>query len=257
MTSTYEAWVARGDTTAVTLTPKIRDVDQLPPGEVTVEVQYSSVNFKDALAVSPGGGVIREYPLVAGIDLTGIVSASTDPDFWIGDPVLAHGYEIGVSRDGGYAQLARVPSEWVVPLDAGLSGTAALTTDEAAAIGTAGFTAAMSVQALERHGIGPDSGPILVTGASGGVGTCAVDILSGAGYEVVASTGKAERADLLRKLGAADVIPRLPTEGRTLGSARWAGAVDCVGGTTGPGDLISTLDAVRAGAHSGRALLRV
>jgi putative YhdH/YhfP family quinone oxidoreductase len=276
--------------------------------------------------------VIREYPLVPGIDLSGIVANSTDSRFRVGDPVLAHGYDIGVSRDGGYAQIARLPADWVVPLTAPAPGNPALTTAEAAAIGTAGFTAAMSIAALERHGLTAADGPILVTGASGGVGSCAVDILTAVGFDVVASTGKPDSEALLKELGAAEVIPRLPTEGRTVGKEHWAGAIDCVGGTTlaeiirtlkyggavaasgitggrdlptsvipfilrgltlfgmdsgqmtidrrrdlwvrlatdlrprhldaittsiGPGDLAPTLDAVRAGAATGRALLRM
>ena len=208
---------------------------------------YSSVNFKDALAVTPNGGVVRDYPIVPGIDLTGEVVESQSPDFAVGDAVLAHGYEIGTARNGGYAEYARVPADWVVSLGS-------LSPRDGAAIGTAGFTAAMSVQALIDWGITPDDGPIVVTGATGGVGSVSVDLLAAAGYEVVASTGKADAADRLKALGAADVIGRLPEDPdakpRPLAKTRWAGAVDCVGGKT-LADVLSTLQYGGAVAASG------
>ena len=201
---------------------------------------YSSVNYKDALAVTPKGGVVRDYPIVPGIDLTGEVVDSQSPDFAVGDAVLAHGYEIGTARHGGYAEYARLPADWVVALGS-------LSPRDGAAIGTAGFTAAMSVQALIDRGITPDDGPIVVTGATGGVGSVSVDLLAAAGYEVVASTGKPDAAERLKALGAADVIGRLPEDPdakpRPLGKTRWAGAVDCVGGKT----LADVLSAVRYG----------
>ena len=219
----------------------------LPPGEVVVQVAYSSVNFKDALAVTPNGGVVREYPIVPGVDLTGEVVESQSPDFAVGDAVLAHGYEIGTGRHGGYAEYARLPADWVVSLGS-------LSPRDGAAIGTAGFTAAMSVQALIDWGIKPDDGPIVVTGATGGVGSVSVDLLAAAGYEVVASTGKPEAADRLKALGAADVIGRLPEDPdakpRPLAKTRWAGAVDCVGGKT-LADVLSTLRYGGAVAASG------
>jgi putative YhdH/YhfP family quinone oxidoreductase len=214
---------------------------------VTIRVAYSSVNFKDALAVTPNGGVVRDYPIVPGIDLTGEVVESQSPDFAVGDAVLAHGYEIGTVRNGGYAEYARVPADWVVSLGP-------LSPRDGAAIGTAGFTAAMSVQALIDWGITPDDGPIVVTGATGGVGSVSVDLLAAAGYEVVASTGKSEATDRLKALGAADVIGRLPEDPdakpRPLAKTRWAGAVDCVGGKT-LADVISTLRYGGAVAASG------
>ncbi|RPA12471.1 acryloyl-CoA reductase [Gordonia sp. OPL2] len=204
------------------------DESFLPDGDVEIAVEYSGVNFKDALAVTPKGGVARSYPLIPGIDLAGTVRSSSSSEFAVGDVVVAHGYDIGTGRHGGYADTARLPADMVVKL----SG---LTAAEAAAIGTAGFTAAMSVEALTSHGITPSDGPVLVTGATGGVGSVSVDLLAAAGFEVIASTGKSDAADLLRTLGASEVIGRLPEEGekvRALGKSRWAAAVDCVGGAT-------------------------
>ncbi|MEB4615391.1 acrylyl-CoA reductase family protein [Leucobacter sp. M11] len=214
-------------------------VEDLPPGEVLIRVRSSSANYKDALALTVGGGVVREYPRVPGIDLAGIVVASDSPDVLVGTPVLAHGYAIGTGAHGGYAEYARVPAEQVVPLGA-------LDAREAMAIGTAGFTAAMSVQALQTHGITPGDGPVLVTGASGGVGSVSVDLLSGLGYEVVASSGKADVEAHLLGLGAARVIGRLTedeSEPRPLARAEWAAAVDTVGGAT----LARVLGALRYG----------
>lgn len=229
MSTQFAALVARENDGAITLAQESVDESFLPDGGVTIKVAYSSVNFKDALAVTPKGGVVRDYPIVPGIDLAGEVVSSDVPDFEVGDQVIAHGYDIGTARHGGYAELARVPAEWVVRLDG-------LTTRDAATIGTAGFTAAMSVEALLHHGITPDDGPVLVTGASGGVGSVSVDLLAAAGFEVVASSGKPEAHDLLTSLGASSVIGRLPEDPeakiRPLGKAQWAGAVDCVGGNT-------------------------
>jgi putative YhdH/YhfP family quinone oxidoreductase len=212
----------------VLLLQEIVDDTALSDGDVTIAVDYSSINFKDGLAVTAGGGVARGYPLIPGIDVAGTVSSSTSPDFAVGDPVVAHGYDIGTGRPGGYADTARYPADMVVKLDH-------LTTAQAAAIGTAGFTAAMSVEALRAHGITPDDGPVLVTGASGGVGSVSVDLLAAAGFHVVASTGKAAAHELLEQLGAAEIVGRLPEEGervRVLGKAKWAAVVDCVGGQT-------------------------
>jgi acrylyl-CoA reductase (NADPH) len=187
-------------------------------GDVVVDVAYSSVNYKDALATIAKGQVARISPLVPGIDLAGTTSS--------GEPVLAHGYDLGVSHHGGYAEQARVKSEWVVPLPDGLSARQAM------AIGTAGYTAARCVMALEAAGLTAGAGPVLVTGASGGVGSTAVDILAARGYEVVASSGSSDPA-WLRELGASEVISREDAAGdagRPLEKSRWAGAVDCVGG---------------------------
>jgi putative YhdH/YhfP family quinone oxidoreductase len=201
--------------------------DFLGPGTVTIKVHYSSANFKDGLAITPRGGVVRNYPIIPGIDLTGEVVASEDAAFTVGDLVIAHGYEIGVAHNGGFAEYARVPAEWVVKLK-GLSPR------EAAALGTAGFTAAMSVQALLDRGLNPGDGPVLVTGATGGVGSVAVAVLAQMGHQVVAATGKASEADYLRKLGAAAVIDRaeLAAPGKPLQKERWAGVVDAVGSHT-------------------------
>lgn len=245
--NTFQALVARQSDDRIDTAVETMDESALPPGEVTIRVHYSSVNFKDALAVTPKGGVVRDYPIVPGIDLTGEVVASESDEFGVGELVLAHGYDIGTGKHGGYAEFARLPADQVVSLGA-------LTPHEGAAIGTAGFTAAMSVEALTARGIGPDDGPIVVTGASGGVGSVSVDLLSALGFHVVASSGKAEQADLLRSLGAAEVIGRLPEDPdakpRPLGKTRWAGAVDCVGGAT-LADVLSTLAYGGAVAASG------
>ncbi|GAB93554.1 acrylyl-CoA reductase family protein [Gordonia rhizosphera] len=232
----------------IDLISEIVDDSFLPEGDVEIAIEYSSVNFKDALAVTPKGGVARSYPLIPGIDLAGTVRSSTSPEFAAGDVVVAHGYDIGTARHGGYADTTRLPADKVVKL----SG---LTAAEAAAIGTAGFTAAMSVEALVRHGITPSDGPVLVTGATGGVGSVSVDLLAAAGYEVVASTGKPDAAVLLRTLGASEIIGRVPEEGekvRALGKSLWAAAVDCVGGTT-LAYVLSTLNYGGVVAASGLA----
>ena len=243
----FAALVASKNDDRIDCAVQTLEESDLPPGEVVVRVAYSSVNFKDALAVTPNGGVVRDYPIVPGIDLTGEVVESQSPDFAVGDAVLAHGYEIGTGRHGGYAEYARLPADWVVSLGS-------LSPRDGAAIGTAGFTAAMSVQALIDWGIKPDDGPIVVTGATGGVGSVSVDLLAAAGYEVVASTGKPEAADRLKALGAADVIGRLPEDPdakpRPLAKTRWTGAVDCVGGKT-LADVLSTLRYGGAVAASG------
>ena len=243
----FQALVARQDGDRIEAAVETLEESELPPGEVTIRVHYSSVNYKDALALTPNGGVVREYPIVPGIDLTGEVVVSESDEFAVGDAVLAHGYEIGTGRHGGYAEYARLPADWVVKLGS-------LSPREGAAIGTAGFTAAMSVQALVDRGIAPSEGPIVVTGATGGVGSVSVDLLAAAGYQVVASTGKADAAERLTALGAAEVIGRLPTDPdakpRPLGKTRWAGAVDCVGGAT-LADVLSTIKYGGAVAASG------
>jgi len=243
----FRALMARQDGDTITAAIETLDATELQRGDVTIRIAYSSVNYKDALALTPRGGVVREYPLVPGIDLTGEVVESTSAEFPVGAKVLAHGYDIGTGRHGGYAEYVRLPADQVVALGS-------LTPREGAAIGTAGFTAAMSVQALVEHGITPDDGPILVTGATGGVGSVSVDLLAAAGYQVVASTGKPEAAEHLKKLGASEVIGRLPADPdakpRPLAKTRWAGAVDCVGGAT-LADVLSTLNYGGAVAASG------
>ncbi|MBV9119817.1 MAG: oxidoreductase [Chloroflexi bacterium] len=217
----------QGDETAL----QIREMtpDQLMPGEVTIRVEYSSINYKDGLATTAGGNVARTYPLVIGIDLAGEVVEGSGAGFKPGDKVLAHGYDIGVAHHGGLAEVARLPAGWVVPLPAGL------TTRQAMAIGTAGFTAAMSVEALEHMGVLPGQGPVLVTGASGGVGSTAVSLLTGRGFEVAASTGSPDNHDYLRSLGASELVDRAETtaaSSRPLEKARWAGGVEAVGGAS-------------------------
>lgn len=203
-------------------------VADLPAEGVLVEVHWSSVNYKDGLASTPAGKVARISPIVPGIDLAGVLAEDAN-GLSAGTAVIAHGYDIGVSQHGGFAEFARVRPEWLVTLPDGLSPR------EAMVIGTAGFTAAMSVIALENHGITPAGGSILVTGATGGVGSTAVAMLAGLGFEVVASTGKADAGDYLRGLGATTVIDRaeLSEPGkRPLEATVWAGAIDCVGGVT-------------------------
>ncbi|CAN5729202.1 oxidoreductase [soil metagenome] len=246
----FAALVARQDGEEITTAVETLAPSDLPPGDVTIRVHYSSVNYKDALAVTPRGGVVRDYPLVPGIDLTGEVVESQSPDFSVGDLVLAHGYDIGTARHGGYAEYTRLPADYVVALGH-------ISPRDGAAIGTAGFTAAMSVQALIDRGIKPEDGPIVVTGATGGVGSVSIDLLGGAGYQVVASTGKADDEGIrehLAALGAAEVIGRLPADPqakpRPLAKTRWAGAVDCVGGAT-LADVISAIEYGGAVAASG------
>jgi acrylyl-CoA reductase (NADPH) len=220
----------------------------LPPGEVEIRVAWSSVNYKDGLATRADGKVARISPLIPGIDLAGEVVGSSAAGFTVGDLVLAHGYDLGVSRHGGYGEYQRVPADWVVPLAPGLSP------HDAMAIGTAGFTAAMSVVALEDRGLQPDAGPVLVTGASGGVGGTALAILADRGYEVWAATGKPEEAERLRSLGASGILSRdeVTGEGRPLETERWAGAVDSVGGAALP-YVLRTLRQGAAVAASGNA----
>jgi acrylyl-CoA reductase (NADPH) len=227
---------------------RLLSVADLPPGEVTVRVEWSSVNFKDGLAAREDGRVARSYPLVPGIDLAGEVVASDDAAFPEGTKVVANGYDIGTARHGGYGDLARIPAAWTVPLPEDL------TTRDAMAIGTAGFTAAMSVDALERHGLTAADGPVIVTGASGGVGSTAIAILATRGYEVWAATGKPDEHDRLRDLGAAGFLARedVTGPGRPLDSTRWAGAVDTVGAATLP-YVLRTLKLGAAVASSGNA----
>ncbi|WCK55549.1 acryloyl-CoA reductase [Aneurinibacillus sp. Ricciae_BoGa-3] len=204
-------------------------MDDLPEGEVTIKVSYSSVNYKDGLASTPNGRIVSSYPFIPGIDLAGTVVASSDSRYKEGDKVLVTGYELGVSHYGGFSEYARVQADWVVPLPDGL------TVKEAMAYGTAGFTAALSVKRLEDHGIIPQNGPVLVTGATGGVGSMAVSMLAKKGYEVAASTGKESEHAYLQQLGASAILSReevSPEKIKTLDKPRWAAAVDPVGGRT-------------------------
>jgi acrylyl-CoA reductase (NADPH) len=222
----FRALVADKDGDDVTRGLRELSPGDLPEGDVTVRVEWSSVNYKDALAVSPKGRVAKGYPLVPGIDLAGEVIEGGG-DLGAGSQVLVHGHELGVGHHGGYAEVARVPADWVVPLPDGLSAR------DAMALGTAGFTAGLSVVRLEEHGLTPDRGPVLVLGATGGVGSTAVSILAGRGYQVHAATGKADEADFLRSLGASEILSREETSAeseRPMEKQRWAGVVDPVGG---------------------------
>lgn len=204
-------------------------MDDLPKADVRIKVHYSSVNYKDGLASIPNGKIVRSYPFVPGIDLAGVVVASEDPRFREGDEVIATSYEIGVSHYGGYSEYAQVPGDWVVPLPTGLS------LKEAMIFGTAGFTAGLSVHRLEENGVSPEKGKVLVTGATGGVGSIAVSILAKRGYHVVASTGKESEHDYLYKLGAKEVVSREEVAGEkisALDKQLWQAAVDPVGGKT-------------------------
>jgi acrylyl-CoA reductase (NADPH) len=203
-------------------------LDELGAGDVVIKAAYSGVNYKDALAATGTGKIVRKFPLIAGIDVSGTVESSTDARFSAGDEVLVTGYDLGVAHDGGYAERVRVPGGWVVPLPAGL------TLFDAMAIGTAGFTAALSLVDMERNGLRPSGGPVIVTGATGGVGSVAIQILAGRGYQVTALTGKDSEHDYLRSLGAREVLSRngMSRGTRPLEKATWAGAVDAVGGDT-------------------------
>ncbi|POB11288.1 oxidoreductase [Sulfobacillus sp. hq2] len=204
-------------------------LNDLPAGDVTIRVHYSSINFKDGLALIPHGKVIFRYPMVPGVDLAGVVRHSSDKRFHEGDQVLVTSYGLGVQHFGGFSEYARVPADWVIPKPPGLS------LREAMIIGTAGLTAGISITQLERNGLRPDQGPVLVTGASGGVGSFAVDILARLGYHVVASTGKASAHAYLQRLGADVILSREDVSiasPKALEAERWAGAVDPVGGET-------------------------
>jgi len=201
--------------------------DRLPDGDVTVAVEYSTVNYKDGLCVGPGGGLVRTYPHVPGIDFAGTVETSDDPRYRPGDKVVLTGWRVGETHWGGYATRARVRADWLVPLPE------ALTTRQAMAIGTAGFTAMLAVMALEDHGLAPARGEVLVTGAAGGVGSVATAVLARRGYAVAGVTGRPEQEGYLKSLGAARIVPRADlaeTVKRPLEAETWAGCVDAVGG---------------------------
>ena len=203
-------------------------LDDLSAGTLVIKAAFSSVNFKDALAGTGAGKIMRRFPLIGGIDVAGSVESSADPRFKAGDQVLVHGYELGVAHDGGYAGYVRVPADWVVPVPLGLS------LFDAMAIGTAGFTAALSLVEMERNGLAPGNGPVVVTGATGGVGSIAIQCLAARGYQVTAVTGKPQEEDYLRSLGASLILDRseVPLGTRPLEKSTWAGAVDAVGGAT-------------------------
>jgi acrylyl-CoA reductase (NADPH) len=203
-------------------------LDDLDPGEVVIQTHYSSVNYKDALAATGAGKVIRRFPCVGGIDVSGVVTSSSDARFKAGDEVLVTGYDMGVAHDGGYAEYVRVPADWVVLPPPGLS------LFDAMALGTAGFTAALSIHRLEQNELTPDKGKVIVTGATGGVASLAIRMLAQLGYHVVALTGKDAEHEYLKALGAAEILSRkdLVMGNRPLEKAQWAGALDSVGGET-------------------------
>src|SRR5882757_7131274 len=227
-TTSFPAFVVGKDADGrVTARVEHLTIDELPPGEVLIRVAYSSLNYKDALASQAHPGVVRTLPHVPGIDCAGTVEESTSPDYRPGDQVIITGYDLGAGHWGGYAQFARVPAEWIVPLPTGL------TLRQTMIYGTAGFTAAQCVAAIIARGIEPSRGPVVVTGSTGGVGSIAVAILAKLGYQVEAVTGKREHHDWLHKLGARSILDRnevLDDSNRPLLRSRWAAAVDTVGG---------------------------
>jgi acrylyl-CoA reductase (NADPH) len=224
----FKALVIDKDEAGYRASVKMVDDSVLPAGEVTVRVGYSTINYKDGLAITGKAPVVRKFPLHAGIDFAGTVEASDDGRFKPGDAVLLNGYGVGESHSGGLAQRARVKADWLVALPDGL------TARQAMAIGTAGYTAMLCVMALEKHGLKPGDGDVLVTGANGGVGTVAITLLAKLGHRVVASTGRLNETEFLKGLGAAEVISRdeLSAPGKPLGKERWAGVVDAVGSHT-------------------------
>jgi acrylyl-CoA reductase (NADPH) len=201
-------------------------LDELTPGDVVVRVRYSGINYKDALAATGTAPILRKYPLVGGIDLAGDVVSSSDPRFTVGQQVLVTGCGLSETQDGGYAEYARVQGDWAIPLPAGLTAA------DAMKLGTAGFTAALAIHRMEQNGQRPGNGPVVVTGATGGVGSLAINMLAGLGYEVVAVTGKPDADDYLRELGAARILRRQDIDlgTRPMEAATWAGAIDNVGG---------------------------
>lgn len=220
---------------------RTRSVDDLPAGELLVNVHYSSLNFKDALSATGNPGVTRNYPHTPGIDAAGVVAECNNGDFQSGDEVIVTSYDLGMETDGGFGQMIRVPSRWAIKLPEGLS------LKQSMMLGTAGLTAALAIQELLDNGVAPDKGPVLVTGATGGVGSLAVAILAKAGFNVTAVTGKPEQADYLKRIGAAEILPRsavLEGNERPMLKSVWAGVVDCVGG-----EMLAA--AIKATAHNG------
>ncbi|GJD55492.1 MDR family oxidoreductase [Methylobacterium dankookense] len=224
----FKAWVVEKGEGGQSLTFRDFDEADLMEGDVTVRVTHSGLNYKDGLALTGRSPVVRRFPMIPGIDFAGVVEASEDPAYKPGDPVVLTGWGVGETHLGAYAEKARVKGGWLVPLPEGLAP------EQAMAIGTAGYTAMLSLMALEAHGVKPEAGPAIVTGASGGVGSVAVTLLSRAGWHVIASTGRDSESDYLRGLGAAEILDRaeLSIPGKPLGRERWAAGVDAVGSTT-------------------------
>ena len=220
--------ITKDDTSGYKAALQQLDEAVLPEGDVTVQVEWSTLNYKDGLAITGKSPVVRRFPMVPGIDFAGTVTASTNPAWKVGDPVILNGWGVGETHCGGLAEVARVKGDWLVALPKGMSARQAM------AIGTAGYTAMLCVMALEKHGVKPESGEILVTGANGGVGGVAITLLAKLGYNVVASTGRMEEAEHLKALGATAVIDRaeLSAPGKAIGKERWAGVVDAVGSHT-------------------------
>jgi acrylyl-CoA reductase (NADPH) len=226
--SSFKAFRIHSEAGKVTARFESLTLNDLAPGDVVIRVTHSDINYKDALAATGAGKILRRFPLVGGIDLAGVVESSADARFRPGDPVLVTGCGLSETHDGGYAQFARVPGDWVIPIPKGLDAFTAM------AIGTAGFTAGLAIHRMEQNGQAPQGGPIAVTGASGGVGSLAVDMLAVRGYRVVAVSGKADAEAYLRELGASEVLKReeLDLGSRPLENARFAGAIDNLGGDT-------------------------
>ncbi|MDX9994630.1 MAG: oxidoreductase [Rhodocyclaceae bacterium] len=224
---TFKAYLIEQDEGKISASFVAMEEERLDAGEVTIAVAWSGINYKDALAATGAGRIIRRFPCIGGIDLAGTVVKSDSPDIAPGDAVLATSYDIGVAHHGGFAELARIPARWVLKLPPGLDQR------EAMALGTAGFTAGLAVARMEHDGLQPENGPVVVSGATGGVGSIAVEILARAGYEVHALTGKADAADYLKRLGASEVVLRSDLDLakiKPLGRETWAGAVDNLGG---------------------------
>ncbi|UVI31693.1 acrylyl-CoA reductase family protein [Paenibacillus spongiae] len=228
MTAVFRSLVAhRSEDGSIDAKIREMNLEDLPSGDVTIRVLYSSLNYKDALAVSPDSRIVKNYPIIPGIDLAGVVTESRDERYGPGDEVIVTGYGLGVAHHGGFSELARVPGDWIVPRPQGL------TLQEAMALGTAGFTAALSIHRLEANGLAPSQGTVLVTGATGGVGSLAVAMLARGGYDIAASTGKENSRSYLRELGAASIVNRSelnPDNPPPLNKQRWAAAIDPVGG---------------------------
>ena len=244
--ATFSALVAQRDGESVVREVRQLTVDDLGDGDALIKVSWSGINYKDGLASTANGKVARIDPIVPGVDLSGVIVEPGDSGLAIGTEVIVHGYDLGVAHHGGFSEYARVPSSWIVPLPEGL------TARQAMVIGTAGFTAALSVHSLEQHGITPNAGPVLVTGATGGVGSVAVGILADRGYEVAASSGKSDAEGFLKELGATQILSREETSGpgKPLERELWAAAVDCVGASTLP-YILRTLKYGGAVAASG------